>query len=130
RQTSLLTCLLVAECSVSAGLRALPWTPRATALAVTMAAIASHSAGCSDCPRTTRPVSAADTGLAVMKAPENLAGHRPRAGRAASSGRDGHRPRAGAARRSAAVVPGWLTRAQMPTGAYSRADRVAAAAGP
>jgi hypothetical protein len=50
---------------------ATPAAPAATltALAATIAAIASQSAGGSDWPRTTRPVSAAKTGLTLMKTP-------------------------------------------------------------
>jgi DNA-binding transcriptional LysR family regulator len=43
-----------------------------TALAVTMAAIAIQCATASDWPRTTRPVSAANTGLTLMNTPKNL----------------------------------------------------------
>jgi hypothetical protein len=50
--------------------------PTLTALAVTMAAIASQSTTASDWPRTTRPVSAAKTGLTLMNTPKNLAGTR------------------------------------------------------
>src|ERR1700683_5187639 len=49
--------------------RACPPVLTATAFAVTMAPIASQSAGCSAWPRTTRPVSAATTGLTLMKTP-------------------------------------------------------------
>ena len=48
-----------------------------TALAVTMAAMASQSANPSDWPSTTSPVSAANTGLTLMKTPKNLAGTQP-----------------------------------------------------
>jgi LysR substrate binding domain-containing protein len=57
-----------------------------TALAVTMAAMASQSANPSDWPSTTRPVSAANTGLTLMKTPKNLAGTRRSACRSATIG--------------------------------------------
>ena len=101
-----------------------------TALAVTMAPMASHSARPSDWPSTMRPVSAANTGLTLMKAPKNRAGTRRSASRSATIGTAEHMRPAAAARPSAAPVTGWLARAQMPTGTYSRADRPAAAAGP
>jgi hypothetical protein len=41
-----------------------------------------------------------------------------------------HSTPAVAARPSATAVSGWLASTQMPTGRYSSADRVAAAAGP
>src|SRR5262249_34077268 len=107
---------------------AVVWT--LTALAVTMAAMADQSANPSDWPSTTRPVSAANTGLMLMKTPKNLAGTRRSACRAATIGTAEHNRPAAAARPSATPVTGWLANAQMPTGTYSRADRPAAAAGP
>jgi hypothetical protein len=104
--------------------------PTLTALAVTMAAIASQSADCSDWPSTTRPVSAANTGLTLMKTPKNLAGTRRRASRSATMGTAEHMTPAVAARPRATAVTGWLVSTQIPTGMYSRADRPAAAAGP
>ena len=81
-----------------------------------MAAIATQSAGGSDWPRTMRPVSAANTGLTLMKTPKNLAGTRRSASRSAVIGTAEHKTPAVAARPSAAAVTGWLARAQMPTG--------------
>jgi len=100
------------------------------ALAATIAVIATQSAGGSDWPRTTRPVSAANTGLTLMNTPKNLAGTRRSASTSAVIGIAEHSTPAVAARPSAAAVTGWLARAQMPTGTYSTADRQAAAAGP
>jgi hypothetical protein len=97
---------------------------------VTIAAIASHSAGSSAWPRTTSPASAANTGLTLMNTPKNRAGTRRSASRSATIGTAEHRTPAVAARPTAAAVTGWLARTQMPTGTYSRADSVAAAAGP
>ena len=77
-----------------------------TALAVTTAAMASQSAGASDWPRTTRPVSAAKTGLTLMNTPKNLAGTRRRASRSATIGTAEHKTPAVAARPSAATVTG------------------------
>jgi hypothetical protein len=87
-----------------------------TALAVTMAAIASQSSQASDWPRITRPVSAAKTGLTLMKTPKNLAGTRRSASRSATIGIAEHNRPARAARPAAAAVTGWLTSTQMPTG--------------
>jgi hypothetical protein len=101
-----------------------------TALAVTMAAIANQSATPGDWPSTSRPVSAANSGLTLMKTPKNLAGTRRRASRSATIGTAEHMTPAVAARPRAMAVTGWLARTQMPTGMYSRADRAAAAAGP
>jgi hypothetical protein len=95
-----------------------------------MAAIASQSASPSDWPRTSRPVSAANTGLTLMKTPKNLAGTRRSASRSATIGTAEHMTPAVAARPRATAVSGWLVRTQIPTGTYSRADRPAAAAGP
>jgi len=85
-------------------------------LAATIAAIASQSAGGSDWPRTMRPVSAANTGLTLMKTPKNLAGTRRSASRSAVIGTAEHKTPAVAARPSAVAVTGWLARAQIPTG--------------
>jgi hypothetical protein len=98
------------------GPRALPPVLTLTALAVTMAATASQSASSSDWPSTTRPVSAANTGLTLMKTPKNLAGTRRSARMSATIGTAEHKMPAVAARPSAAPVSGWLTSAQMPTG--------------
>ncbi len=87
-----------------------------TALAATMAAIASQSASSSDWPNTMRPVSAANTGLMLIKTPKNLAGTRRSARRSATIGTAEHKTPAVAARPSAAPVSGWLARAQLPTG--------------
>ena len=51
-----------------------------------MAATASQSASPSDWPSTTRPVSAANTGLTLMNTPKNLAGTRRSASRSATIG--------------------------------------------
>src|SRR5262249_56362726 len=112
------------------GAARLAGTATLTALAVTMAATASQPASPSDWPRTTRPVSTANTGLTLMKTPKNLAGTRRSASRSATIGTAEHNSPAVAARPSAATVAGWLASAQMPTGTYSSADRPAAAAGP
>ena len=95
-----------------------------------MTAIASQSAGASDWPRTSRPVSAANTGFTLMKTPKNRAGTRRSACRSAIIGTAEHRMPAVAARPSAAPVTAWLFSAQIPIGMYSSADRPAAAAGP
>lgn len=87
-----------------------------TALAVTMAATASQSASSSDWPSTMRPVSAANTGLTLMKTPKNLAGTRRSARMSATIGTAEHKMPAVAARPSAAPSSGWLASAQMPTG--------------
>jgi hypothetical protein len=99
-------------------------------LTVTMTAIASQSAGASDWRRTMRPVSAANTGLTLMKTPKNRAGTRRSACRSAIIGTAEHKMPAVAARPSAAPVTAWPLSAQMPTGMYRSADRPAAAAGP
>ena len=78
--------------------------PTLTALAVTMAAIASQSASPSDWPSTTSPVSAANTGLTLMKTPKNPAGTRRSASRSATIGTAEHKTPAVAARPSAAAV--------------------------
>jgi len=95
-----------------------------------MTAMASQSTGASDWPRTRRPVSAANTGFTLMKTPKNRAGTRRSARRSAIIGTAEHKRPAAAARPRAAPVTGWLASAQMPTGTYSSADRLAAAAGP
>ena len=95
-----------------------------------MAATHSQSTSPSDWPSTTSPVSAANTGLTLMKTPKNLAGTRRSACMSATIGIAEHKSPAVAARPSAVSVTGWLTRIQMPTGTYTRADRPAAAAGP
>ena len=81
-----------------------------------MAAIATQSAGGSDWPRTMRPVSAANTGLTLIKTPKNLAGTRRRASRSAIIGTAEHMTPAVAARPRASAVTGWLASAQLPTG--------------
>jgi hypothetical protein len=63
-----------------------------------MAAIAIQSAAASDWPRTTRPVSAANTGLTLMNTPKNLAGTRRSASRSATIGTAEHSRPAVAAR--------------------------------
>ena len=93
-----------------------PAVSRLTTLAVTMAAIASQPASPGDWPRTTRPVSAANTGLTLMKTPKNPAGTRRSASRSATIGTAEHSTPAVAERPSAATVTGWLASAQMPTG--------------
>jgi hypothetical protein len=87
-----------------------------TALAVTMAATASQSASSSDWRRTNRPVSAANTGLTLMKTPKNLAGTLRSASRSATIGTAEHMTPAAAARPSATAVTGWLVSTQIPTG--------------
>jgi len=81
-----------------------------------MAATHSQSASASDWRRTTSPVSAANTGLTLMKTPKNLAGTRRRACMSATMGIAEHKIPAVAARPSATNVTGWLTRVQIPTG--------------
>jgi hypothetical protein len=88
-----------------------------------MTPIASRSAGGSDWPRTSRPVSAANTGFTLMKTPKNRAGTRRSAGMSAIIGTAEHKIPAVAARPSAAPVTAWLLSAQMPIGTYSSADR-------
>jgi hypothetical protein len=95
-----------------------------------MAATAIQSASPSDWPSTNRPVSAANTGLTLMKTPKNLAGTRRSASRSATIGTAEHMTPAVAARPRATAVTGWLVSTQIPSGMYSRADRPAAAAGP
>jgi hypothetical protein len=95
-----------------------------------MAATDSQSASASDWPSTTSPVSAANTGLMLMKTPKNLAGTRRSACMSATMGIAEHRIPAVAARPSAVSVTGWLTMVQRPTGTYSKAESPAAAAGP
>ncbi len=105
------------SCSPGAGRdRACPPVLTLTALAVTMAATASQSAGSSDWPSTMRPVSAPNTGLMLMKTPKNLAGTRRSARMSATIGTAEHKMPAVAARPSAAPSGGWLVSAQMPTG--------------
>lgn len=66
-----------------------------------------------------------------MKTPKNRAGTRRSACRSAIIGTAEHRMPAVAARPSAAPVTAWLLiNAQAPSGTYSSADRLAAAAGP
>jgi hypothetical protein len=69
-----------------------------------MAAMASQSAICSGWPRMSRPVSAANTGLTLMKTPNTLAGTRLRASRSAVIGTAEHKMPAVAARPTAAAV--------------------------
>ncbi len=79
-----------------------------------MAATASQSVSSSDWPSTMRPVSAANTGLMLMKTPKNPAGTRRSARMSATIGTAEHKMPAVAARPSAAPVSGWLARTQMP----------------
>jgi len=101
-----------------------------TALAVTTAAIASQSASRSDSPSTTRPISAANTGLTLMNTPKNRFGTRRSARMSATMGTAEQASPAIAARPSAVTVTGWLISTHIPIGTYSSADTVAAAAGP
>ena len=101
-----------------------------TVLALTMAAMASHSAHCRVWSRMTRPTRAASTGLTLMKTPKNRAGTRRRASRSARKGTAEERMPAATAYPSALAVGGWRSRITMPIGRYSRADRPAAAADP
>ena len=81
-----------------------------------MAAMASQSVSWSGWLRMMRPVSAANTGLMLMKTPNTPAGTRRSASRSAVIGTAEHKMPAVAARPIATVVTGWLVNSQMPTG--------------
>ena len=90
--------------------------PAATALAVTIAAIASQSAPASGWPSRTRPVSAANTGLTLMKKLKNLAGTCRSASTSATMGTAEHSTPAAAARPRAPNAAGWPASVQAPAG--------------
>ena len=90
--------------------------PTLTALALTITAMPSQSSSASDWCRTSRPISAASTGLTLMNTPKNRAGTRRSASRSHVIGTAEQNSPAAAARPRAAVVTEWLARTQAPTG--------------
>jgi hypothetical protein len=95
-----------------------------------MATMLSHASTGSDWCRISRPMSAASTGLTLMKMPKNPAGTRRNASRSARSGTAEDKIPAAAAHASAATVGGCRSSTTIPIGTKTSADSAAAAAEP
>ena len=105
-------------------------TTTATAFVLTMSPIASQSTAARASPRKAAPIAAANTGLRLMKIPNECAGTRRSARRSARNGTTDDSTPAASAQASAAGVGGWAMRIAIPTGTYTSADSAPAAADP